>query len=407
MRRKTWAIILRGGGISGKFLLVFLLTKKISLEFQGAYTLLNTTVILLVFLLGLDFHSYTNKIIVKHINKTAFIFKNSLVFYVSMYVFLIPVLYFILLNGMLQQKIVVIFFFLVITEHLSQELFRIYIAVENVLLANILFFLRTGAWSWPLISYLFFKNESNLVLYDILCVWLFFSLFSTIFGIYYLPNIKNFWSEKIDVNWIKKGLKVGLLLFVSSVFLKVIEYSDKYLIDYFLGKKQLGIYAFYYQFSNLISVIIFTLYISYAYPKILKSVYAKNLRSLKREKKQLFKSTSVIALLFVLFSLILLPIVLNYIGKSELTESTSVIYVLIFATFFFNLSISSHFILIVEEKETAIISVSLLACLINVVLNFALLPRIGIYGASISLLISNFVLFLGKRHYEGRIISKW
>lgn len=82
-----------------------------------------------------------------------FIFKNSLVFYISLYVFLIPALYFMLLKGMLQQEMLVIFFFLVITEHLSLELFRIFIAIEKVLLANILFFLRTGAWSFPFTIY--------------------------------------------------------------------------------------------------------------------------------------------------------------------------------------------------------------------------------------------------------------
>jgi O-antigen/teichoic acid export membrane protein len=407
VKSKILSILFRFGGISGKFLLVFLLTKNISLEFQGEYTLINTNVALLIILLGLDFYIYSNRIIVKKPGKLIFILKNSLAFYIGMYIMFIPILIIMVYFELVTSEIAFLFFFLVITEHLSQELFRIYIAIENVIVANVLFFLRTGAWSWPLSVYLLLFKNSSLSLINILSGWLIFSFISVVIGILYLPNIKQFRKEKIDKQWIFKGVKVGLMMFVSTIFLKIVEYSDRYFINYFLGKKELGIYAFYYQFSNIINVIVFTLYISYAYPKILKSVYDKNLLELKKEKKILLKNTLIIVLLFFIFTFTILPLILEVVNKTELTSKMEVIYILILAALFFNLSFSSHFVLVAEEKEKLIIKASVIACLSNVTLNIILIPKIGIYGSAIALLISSIILFAIKTNYDKNLINKW
>tara|TARA_B110000114_G_scaffold185496_1_gene232824 strand:+ start:1534 stop:2763 length:1230 start_codon:yes stop_codon:yes gene_type:complete len=407
MKSKLLAIFFRFSGISGKFLVVFLITKKISLEFQGEYTLINTNIALLIIFLGLDFYTYTNRVIVKQVDKLVFVLKNSLVFYGIMYLFFIPVLMYMTHSGLVPKNLAVLFFFLTITEHLSQELFRIYIAIEKVTLANILFFLRTGTWSWAISIYLIFIENSNVTLFNILMIWLVFSFVSVIIGLFFIPNIKSFSKEKVDKKIIYEGTKVALLMFVSTIFLKMIEYSDRYFINYFLGKKELGIYAFYYQISNIINVVIFTLYISYAYPKILKIVYKSDLISLKKEKKKLTNNTLIIILIALFLSFTILPYILDIVGKSELTKNIGIVYILIFASLFFNLSFSSHFILVAEEKEKLILKATIVACFINLLLNLILLPILGVYGSAVALLISSFVLFIIKAGYEKNTISKW
>jgi O-antigen/teichoic acid export membrane protein len=407
VKSKILSILFRFGGISGKFLLVFLLTKNISLEFQGEYTLINSNVALLIIFLGLDFYIFSNRLIVKKPEKLIFILKNSLMFYIGMYIMFIPILIIMVYFELVTSDIALLFFFLVITEHLSQELFRIYIAIENVIVANVLFFLRTGAWSWPISIFLLLNEGSSITLFNILVFWFSFSLASVVIGVFYIPNIRGFGHERIDKKWVIKGLKVGLMMFVSTIFLKIIEYSDRYFINYYLGKKELGIYAFYYQFSNIINVLIFTLYISYAYPKILKSVYDKNLLELKKEKRGLLKNTLIIVAFFLIFTFTLLPFILEIINKTELTSNIELIYILIFAALFFNLSFASHFVLVAEEKEKLIIKASIIACLCNVILNVIMIPKIGIFGSAIALLISSFILFAIKTSYDKNLINKW
>lgn len=407
LKEKLLALILRGAGISGKFLLVFLLTRMISLEFQGIFSLMNTNVALLIILIGFDFHIYGNKLIVKDRTKLPFIFKNSLLFFSAAYVLLIPIAFLLNFYQFIESELLVLFIILVVLEHLGQELFRIYISIERVIFANVLFFLRSGLWSWGLVFYLLFSSDTDITIKGILVIWSLSALAAVIIAVAYLPGIKNFFRVKIDKQWIFKGIQVGLSLFIATVSLKIIEYSDRYLIDYFLGKKELGIYAFFFQLANLVNVLIFTLYISFIYPKIYRSVYEGDHEALRRNKVEIYKSTSVIVALSIIASLVGLPYLLALAGKSELYDYTGVLYLLIIGILFLNFSFSSHFVLIAREEEKKIIYSTLFSCVINISLNLLLIPAVGISGAAIAALVSSATLWLTKEWAEKETRKKW
>lgn len=404
---KLISILLRGGGVLGKFLLTIIITKNISLEFQGAYSIMITNVALLIMFLGWDLYIYTNRQIVKDNNSLVFVFKNSLVFYACSYVALIPISLVLVYYNLVQKELLLIFFCLVVLEHLSQELFRIYIALEKVVFANILFFLRSGLWSWALVLYFYLGNGTMDSLFGILLVWSISSLIAVILGIVYLPNIKTFFDTPLKAKWIVKGIKVGSFMFIATILLKFIEYSDRYLIDFFLGKKELGVYSFYFQIANIINVIIFTLYISFLYPRIMNSVYQKDIFALNKCKKEIYKSTFTIVGLVLLTILFFLPYTLDIMGRPELNENKEVLYLLVLSTLFFNFSFGSHFVLIAEEREKLIIKTTLITFVVNIVLNLVLIPHLGILGASISLVISSLTLWATKFFEEVRLVKRW
>ena len=407
MVNKLQALVLRGGGISGKFLLVFLLTRDISLEFQGAFSLMNTNVALLVIFIGFDFYAYSNRLIVKNPSELVAILKNSMVFFALAYLLLLPATYLLNLFELVSKDLVFLFIVLVILEHLSQELFRIYIAIERVVFANVLFFFKSGFWSWAIVLYMLLKGSDGIDLKFILSLWAISSFLAVCIGLFFIPGIKSFWSAKIDSTWIKKGIKVGLSIFLATVFLKIIEFSDRYLIDYFLGKTALGIYAFYFQLANLVNVIIFTLYISFIYPRIFRSVYDQDVAALKKNKSEIFISSTVIVAIFSVAFFIFLPYILALAGKSDLYDYQAVLYVLIASALLLNFSYSSHYVLIAGEKEKSIIITTLCSCIINVALNLLLIPQIGVIGAAIAAVIAAMTLWLTKTYAEKSIVNKW
>lgn len=405
--QKLISIGLRGGGILGKFLLTFLITKEISLEFQGEFSLMNANIALMVIFTGFDFYIYSNRLIVKDNSTLIFIFKNSLVFYFCSYLVLIPVTFLLYWYGLVPIELIFIFYVLSILEHLGQELFRIYIAIERVVFANILFFLRSGLWSLIIVFYLFFIETSTINLYYLLLIWSLSTLIAVIIGVAYLPGIKEFSKTSLDKTWIIKGIKVGAAVFFATILLKAIEYSDRYLIDFFLGKKELGIYSFFFQLANIINVVVFTLYISFIYPKILKNVYAKNQTALRRNKNEIYKSTLIIAVAMLILYLLALPYLLEIMGRQELDANKNVLFVLILSTLFFNFSFGSHFVLIAEEREKLIIKTTFIAFIINLALNIGLIPLIGIYGSAVAIAGSSFALWIAKLWEEKRILEEW
>ena len=374
---------------------------------MGEFSLMNANIALLVIFIGFDFYIYSNRLIVKDNSSLIFIFKNSLVFYFCSYLILIPITLLLYLQGFVSKELLGIFFILSILEHLGQELFRIYIAIEKVVFANMLFFLRSGLWSWIVVLYLFFGDGSTTTMYNILFLWALSTLLAVVIGILFLPGIKDFGIVGLDKKWIIKGIKAGATVFVATILLKTIEYSDRYLIDYFLGKKELGIYSFYFQLANIINVLMFTLYISFIYPKILKNVYAKDKIALIKNKNEIYRSTMFIVFGMLVLFIIALPHILVIMDKQDLDANSNILYVLMLGALFFNFSFSSHYILIAEEREKLIFKTTFIAFAINLTLNIVLIPIIGIYGAAIALTASSFALWIAKLFEEKRIIKTW
>ncbi len=396
---------LRGVGILSRFLLTFLITKKISLDFQGEYTLLVSTVTILIMFFGFDFYVYSGRLIIKNNKKSVFYLKNMLVFFCFSYI----LLFFVLcigyqISSFFKPSFLVVFF-LIIFEHLGQEFFRLYLALKKPLLANILLFVRTGLWAFLIVLCLLFVDEFSLTITSIIKLWLLCAFVTSVLGFAFFPEIKTFFKAKIDFFWIKKGIKVGLTMFSATICLKIIEYSDRYLIAFFLDNTEVGIYAFYYQIASIVNVVIFTMYISFLYPDIVKGIYNEAYSEVRKTQKEIKQKTLLIAFMFGVLFLFFSSDLLAYVNRIELEEKRGLYYILLCSTIFLNFSFTSHYVLIAKEKENLVFTSTVIACISNILLNVSLIPFIGVYGAAIALLISNIIIFILKRRFEKKLLN--
>jgi len=404
---KLLTLALRGMGIASRFLLTFLITKFISLEFQGEYTLIISTITLLIIFFGFDFYVHTGRLLIKEGKNEVFYLKNMLVFFGFSYLLLLLVLWVGLNISSLKLAPFWLLYFLVVFEHLGQEFFRIYLALKKPLLANILLFVRTGLWASLIVIGFLLIEDFTISIVEILNMWFICALATSILGFIFYPGILKFFKVKADYLFIKKGIGVGLTMFASTICLKIMEYSDRYLIALFLDKKEVGIYAFYFQLANIINVVIFTMYISFLYPDIIKGVYDKSYSKVKANQKAIKNKTLIIAVIFGIAFTLFSSYFLDYINKPELDENVFIYYIMLLSTVFLNYSFTSHYVIIGEEKEKLIFKATLIACIFNLILNFSLIPVIGIYGSAVALLISNLILLILKRRFEKGLVALW
>ena len=406
--RKGFLLSLRGLGILSKFLLTFLITKKISLDFQGTFSLVSTTITLLVLFIGLDFYVYSNKLTIKTPSKAIFYLKNNLFFYLLVYILVVPI-FFLVFNSVIQDSSfsIILLIIVVALEHLGQEFFRMYIALQKVYFANVLLFIRTGLWAIVVVGYLIFQNnEINLSINELLLCWAISAFISLILSFWYFPKINLFFRQKIDFTWIKNGIRVSSYMFLATVFLKVVEYSDRYIIDYFMNKEAVGIYTFYYQLANLGNVIIFTLYISFIYPKIMREVYNNDWGEVKKHQKKLKVSSMVIILGLTLFYALTLSFFLSYVNRPQLYEYKWLLFGLLFSFMILNLSFASHYTLIAKNMELKILKITFISFIVSVLCNLFFIKNFGIAGALVAQILANTVLFVFKE-YEIRKLATY
>jgi len=403
---KFFLLGLRGVSIAARFLLSFLFVKYISLEFQGEYALLLTTVTLMTLAVGIDFYVYSNRFLIKNRTETSFILVNQFVFHLFCYL-LVLILFFIFNYFELFSKYITIaIFVLLIFEHLGMEFFRIFIALEKVLIANILLFIRTGIWPLLLIYQLIYTN-TLVTLQSVIIYWIGASVIAVLFSFLFL--FKEVFSIKflMDKKWIKNGLKIGAFFFIATIAQKVIEFSDRYIIDAFLGSKSLGIYTFYFQLANVANVAIFTIVTSFLYPKIIHYVNIKDKVNVLATIKKMEVNSILFIVIYSIILFLVLPYLLDLVDKPELNNHRIILFLFLLGNLFFNLSFAGHYSLMALEKDRLLMWIAIIIGFINFAANILAVIFVGIEGAVLVFLASTIALYIIKNRAVKTYFKKY
>jgi len=106
------------------------------------------------------------------------------------------------------------------------------------------------------------------------------------------------------------------------------------------------------------------------------------------------------ATLLVGVSLALLGIpLLRSLGESEYIEDYNVFLLLVLSKMVLNISLIFHYILYVRKNDFPIIKATIYASVINILLNFILIPPLSIMGAAIATLVSFMIILVMKVYY--------
>lgn len=400
---KIFNVFLRISGIGSKFLVFTLLSKHFTnIEF-GNYSLITSLITIMIFILGLDFYNFSIRDILKTKSVSAITNKifNSFLFYIAIY---ISFLFFgtLVFNQLEYTKPYILFILLLcITEHFSQEIYRFLIAFNKVLLANFLLFIRTAGWG-IYVLFLILKKQ-HFTIENILKLWLFADSITIVYAILFalIKNKSPFKKIKINLKWIKKGLRISTLFFISTVFLKAIEYGNRFIVDYYLGKELAGIFTFYSSVAILITVYINTVVISFELPKLIKDVDTININSLfKSFKKSLLSQTLVISIILLI---IIIPI-LQWQDKAAFKEHFYLLFFMIIGVGLMNFSLAYHFKLYIKHLDIKLLKVMIIAGVISILLSLIFTKYYDIYGSAFAFALSGVVLFT-LRYFEAKKVK--
>lgn len=408
MTTSIYNIFFRGVTLISKFVFILFLGKySIDETNLGIFGILSTSIALLIYIIGFDFYVFNTREILASKSDYVAKIKNQLAFHIIAYLIVIPIsLYLVFKLNFLPLDYLWVFTALLISEHLGQESYRLFTTLEKSVVANLMLFFRSGLWVWfVLFDFFILKNDIDLFRYIVL--W---SLLSwTSFFIFYILVIRNIGIKNMkytspDWKWIGLGMKTASFFFIGSLSFQVIQFSDRFMIDYFYGKKLVGIYTVYAQFVNAIDVFTFSAITMVAYPRLVKSFSDQN--QYNNIKTRFSKQLIGLSLLLILIAFIVCPYIFKFIDKAAILNELPTFYILLVGMFFLIASNIPHYDLYVKKQDKIILKVAVLAMVINVILNLILIPKYNIYGASISTLISFFIIFAFKFYYSNKFNNK-
>jgi len=235
------------------------------------------------------------------------------------------------------------------------------------------------------------------------------ALLSTIFPIAFLfyDIIKNI-KVRIDTSLLRKVLNYGFPLILTALSLFIIEYSEQYIVKYFLGIDQVGLYSFGFKFAFIINIIL-------VLP--MQNIINALIFELEDDKENLFLFVRRISNLFFVvgiffalcISLFSKETIMVLAQKEIFWDSWKVIPPLSLAFVFYGaIEITGKGINLVNKSKLYGI-LFLGAAIINLSVGIVLIQLLGIIGASFSKLVAfvvlNILLYYFSNKYYGLILN--
>src|SRR6185369_3180489 len=242
-----YSLILRGITMASKFILLLYMARLLTPSEVGIYGMISANVALCLYFLGMDFYVFnTREILHQEENNRSRFIRDQLVFHGVMYLIILPLFLIVVVFGFIPWEYVWFFYALLVLEHLCQESYRLLITLSHPIIANIVLFLRSGAWIYAVVAAMFFANNTRNI-YFICLGWVLGSSLSLLITYYFL-NSKSyliFRGEPINWPWIVRGLKSSSIFLFATISFKTMEYADRFFIKYYHGDAMVGIYSFY------------------------------------------------------------------------------------------------------------------------------------------------------------------
>lgn len=196
-------------------------------------------------------------------------------------------------------------------------------------------------------------------------------------------NIKSVYSTKEFYSY-------SLPLLFSIIVFVVILWTDTLLLGYFKGASDTGIYNAAMPTAQLLLI----------FPNALMAIFLPVISGINDVKNKefitIFRAVTKWVLLMNIIPMALFIIyskqILNIIFSSVYAQGSSILIILSFGFFVSCLAMSSNHVLLAFNKTKTVFFNNMMAAIINIALNLALIPRYGITGAAVSTAVSFIIM---------------
>ncbi len=194
------------------------------------------------------------------------------------------------------------------------------------------------------------------------------------------------------------------ILFSNSLFL-IVGWADTIMLGVFKTATEVGYYNVASKIAKVIVIILMAIN-AIAAPKFAEFWEKKDIEGLVKMAKQATKLIFWTTLPFFIFLMVFPGIVLSFFGKDFIASSTCLIILLI--GFFFNaISGSVGLVLLMTGHQVFHQKIIFVGALINIVLNYLLIPKFGINGAAFASAISMIFWNLSFGFKVKKITGSW
>lgn len=240
-----------------------------------------------------------------------------------------------------------------------------------------------------------FALKDNLYYGKIVPEVFFTTLFAVVLAIYYSSE-----SKRINKNYIKHGLKVSVPLILHGAALNILSNSDRIMITWLADASQSGIYSLVYSLGMV------TYAITLSIDGIWIPWFTNKMKEESYDEINCITKDYIKLITYIMCGLIIVsPEILKILASKSYWEGIKLIPIIIVANFlFFAYNIYAnleHY----YKKSNQITALTILAAVLNLVLNYIFIPKFGYVAAAFTTAFSYFVIFVLHSIYSRTLNS--
>ena len=291
-----------------------------------------------------------------------------------------------------KSLVIIIFIYLLLLPSLiyMQEKYKFQLDFKKNISISIFNTIGSIVFCLLLIEFIFYKNRYIGRIIGLI-------LPMSLLGLYFYYSIlKSGWNSKMTMYW-KYALKISLPFIPHTLGMVVLTQLDRIMIIKLIGNSAAGLYSFGFSYAAIIAL--FSNAISQAFqPWLYENYKNNNIDEIKKATNSITLGLSFIMIILISLG----PEAIKILGPEIFLDAKYVIMPIVIASFFQFLAATYSTIQLYHKKTFFIPIGTLLAALINVGLNFLLIPKYGFKGASFATLFSFFAqalfhMFIYKR----------
>ncbi len=218
-------------------------------------------------------------------------------------------------------------------------------------------------------------------------------LFSFIYGIFIT---RDFFGLKLNFETAKRLSVFGSNFIFIGLFILIIDVSDRFFLKYFFDESVVGIYSTNYRLASAMGLIISAFKFSF-------TPYFLNIAENPDNKKivsSIFTNYVFAGLLFFLIFALLIPPAVTFkagefsILNDKYWSGLFILPIILLSYFFSGLFTTFNAAPFFKSKTGYMLLVSIEGVLANIILNFVLIPPLGMAGAAFATLISYILMYV-------------
>jgi O-antigen/teichoic acid export membrane protein len=368
--------------------LVLVLARYFLLEDLGVYGLMVSSVAIAVFALGLEYHYFTIRaLIARGVGRQAGIIRDQAVLYALAALIALPPLavLFWTVWAPVPRSVLVWFFALTVVELAAQEAGIALVALSRPLSANLVLFVRSGVWVYPLIAVAILVPAARTV-ESVFSAWLCGGLASLAVAAWRLRGIG--WGRALGepVDWVtmRSGLRTAAPFIVTTGASLGLLFLDRFIIEIYQGLGPVGVYTFFAGITTALHTLINTGVSLIRMPRLVKAYQDDDEAGFRRELGGMARVTIAGAsLVAVLIALAIVPL-LRLVDKAVYEASLGAFFILLPAALIRCVADIPVYTLYARHRDMALLAVNLAAVSVATLLNLLLVPRLGLTGAAMS-----------------------